>query len=445
MATTFGRDCDQGMGVDIPYSPRGTNRSAADHSALIDKALQRHLDFQKLLARLCTDFMTVPASEVDGRCDNALQALAEFMQLGRATLVEVDGEQNVRVTHSYARPGSDQAVPQIADAQLPWWAASIRQGQIFRLSSPDDLPPEVDADVKANLTIPLSVGGTPICAISVTSTKERDWSEQCIEQVRLVGEVLANALARKRMDEQMQRERATLAHLVRVSSVGQLATSIAHELSQPLCAMVSNAEAAIAFLSRDEPLMGEALEELIYIVRDDKRAGQMISRAHTMLKRHSVEYAPQEVNALVTDVLPLLVNYALLRGVDLQVRLSLGIPPITGHAVQLQQVVTNLIMNAVEAIPSNAGAGQVVCATSFDAAVGEVIVRVTDSGAGLPAGEVDRLFQPFVTSKPNGLGVGLAIARMIIEAHRGRLWAENNSDRGATFCFSIPASKEKVT
>src|SRR3982751_1899557 len=120
MATTFGRDCDQGMGVDIPYSPRGTNRSGADHSALIDQALQRHLDFQKLLARLCTDFMTVPASEVDGRCDNALQALAEFMQLGRATLVEVDGEQNVRVTHSYARPGSDQAVPQIADAQLPW-------------------------------------------------------------------------------------------------------------------------------------------------------------------------------------------------------------------------------------------------------------------------------------------------------------------------------------
>ena len=176
-------------------------------------------------------------------------------------------------------------------------------------------------------------------------------------------------------------------------------------------------------------------------MRDGKRAGEVIARTHAMLKRHDVRFSPQDVNVLVNAIRPVAENYAMLRHVRVRSALAAGLPLVPGHGVQLQQVITNLLINAIDAIPAHpAGQGRVTVATEPCPDGPGVLVRVTDNGAGLPPGDVEQVFQPFFTSKTAGLGMGLNISRTIVEAHGGRLWAERNAEGGGTtFRFTIPA------
>jgi PAS domain S-box-containing protein len=244
--------------------------------------------------------------------------------------------------------------------------------------------------------------------------------------------------ARKKAEDELRQQRDELAHLTRVSTMGQLAASLAHELNQPLTAILSNAQAAQRFLAANPADVSEVNEILRDIVEDDNRASEVIQRMRAMVKKDDLKFSTLDLAALISEVLLLVHSDAVMHNVRVSLQLDAGLPPVRGDKVQFQQVMLNLLMNAFDAMRSRTpGERAVLVKAELDGAEG-VKVSVGDSGIGLASDEIDKIFQPFFTTKREGLGMGLSISRSIIEAHGGRLWAENNPDRGAMFCFTVP-------
>jgi PAS domain S-box-containing protein len=243
----------------------------------------------------------------------------------------------------------------------------------------------------------------------------------------------------KRDELELQEQRAELTHLSRVAVLGELTGALAHELNQPLTAILSNAQAAQRFLAHDPASLTEVHEILKDIVDEDKRAGDVIRRLRALLKKGETLLQPLDLNELVNDVLELARADCDSRAVTLQRELAPSLPEVRGDRVQLQQVLLNLIVNACDAMSSCAPRDRkLTIATKFDQDL-TVQVSVSDNGQGIPANQLDRLFDPFYTTKPQGLGLGLTICRSIVSAHGGKLWAMNNGDGGARFCVSLPA------
>jgi len=213
---------------------------------------------------------------------------------------------------------------------------------------------------------------------------------------------------------------------------------MAHELNQPLTAILSNAQAALRFLARQPPDLDEVFESLTNVVENDKRAGEIIRRLRAMLRKDSAEHSPLDVNDVVQDVLRIMRNDLLHRNVELVVDLAGDLPAINGDRVQLQQVLMNLIVNGCDAMNGVASRPRLTVRTATTNPPG-IEVSVSDIGHGIPADELDGIFSPFVSSKPGGMGLGLTVCTTIIHAHRGRLWATNNAAQGATLHFSVPA------
>jgi len=237
-----------------------------------------------------------------------------------------------------------------------------------------------------------------------------------------------------------QQQQAELAHVGRVAVMGELASSLAHELNQPLGAILRNAEAAELFLEAPSPDLAEVRAILEDIRADDQRAGAVVDRMRAMMKRRPIEFALVDVNELAANVLSLVRSDADTRKVRITFEAAPAVPLVKGDRVQLQQVLLNLLVNAMEAVTDSAPPARQV-AVCVQAAGTQILVAVRDAGRGIPADQLTRIFEPFFTTKPNGLGMGLAICSRILEAHAGRLWAENNPDRGATFRFTLPAAK----
>ena len=244
-------------------------------------------------------------------------------------------------------------------------------------------------------------------------------------------------LKRAELDAQERREEVT--HLTRVAILGELSGALAHELNQPLTAILSNAQAAQRLMERDPVDLDEVRAILADIADDDKRAGDVINRLRALMKKGEAKLLPLGLNNLAADVLGLAHSELIERSVEVTTRLAPGLPDIHGDRVQLQQVVLNLLMNACEAMDETPpGDRSIVISTEHDGN-GTLRMAVTDRGDGIPAGIIDRVFEPFATTKKHGLGLGLSICRSIIAAHGGRLSAANNrDDRGATFLISLP-------
>jgi two-component system sensor kinase FixL len=242
----------------------------------------------------------------------------------------------------------------------------------------------------------------------------------------------------------VQRQRDELAHVARISTMGELATSLAHELNQPLTAILSNAQAAQRFLAADPVNIGELRAILHDIVEDDSRAGEVVRRVRELVKKGELEVTALDVDTIVRDVVTLIHSDAILHNVNILLQMDPGAPKVRGDKVQLQQVVLNLLLNAFHAMkdcPVNER--QVTVRTELIEAR-EVIIAVHDCGEGLKNDQLDKILQPFYTTKENGLGLGLAISRSIVEAHGGRLWAQNNPDRGATIYFTVPVCERGI-
>jgi PAS domain S-box-containing protein len=249
------------------------------------------------------------------------------------------------------------------------------------------------------------------------------------------------AEAEARESERRYREVQTeLTHANRVAAVGQLTASIAHEVKQPIAATLTNAKAALRWLDRGSPDIEEARQALTRIIVDGNRAGEVIDRIRALIRRAPPRRDSLEINLAIREVVELTSGEALRNGVSVQTDLADGLPLVQADRVEIQQVILNLMVNAIEAMSDISEGTRTLLISTAIAETGGVRVAVRDSGPGLASGMLDRLFEAFYTTKASGLGLGLSICRSIIETHGGHLWASANVPRGATFQFTVPAS-----
>ena len=251
---------------------------------------------------------------------------------------------------------------------------------------------------------------------------------------------------RKQAELEAARHRNEMAHLSRVTMLGELSGSIAHELNLPLTAILSNAQAAQRVLANGKADLAEMREILNDIVSEDKRAGEVIRRLRLLLKKGDVQQHSLRINQVVQDGLKLLRSDLIDQNVTVDCELARNLPAVIGDTVQLQQVLLNLVVNACDAMTDcNTPERRLLIRTGIENESSAMIVSVTDRGPGIPEEKLEQIFEPFFTTKAKGMGLGLSVCRTIIAAHRGTLWATNNTDRGATFHFSLPIDGSEAT
>jgi C4-dicarboxylate-specific signal transduction histidine kinase len=257
--------------------------------------------------------------------------------------------------------------------------------------------------------------------------------------VTLVHGVLRDVSDQKKAQAEADELRREVTHSGRITMLGRLSSALAHELSQPLGAILRNVEAAEMMLDRPDPNLDELRAIISDIHKDDQRAGSIIDKLRSLLKRRQMQFQPLSVESLVNDASTLVRADATARHVALRCEAAVALPMISGDRVHLSQVLINLILNGIDSIcDSGESSRQVtVAAHAFDAS--SVEITVADSGGGLAPEALSRLFEPFFTTKPSGMGMGLSVSRTIVEAHGGRLCAENQSNGGALFRVILPA------
>jgi C4-dicarboxylate-specific signal transduction histidine kinase len=257
-------------------------------------------------------------------------------------------------------------------------------------------------------------------------------------------QLLAEMAERKRAEEAYYSAQAELERVTRISAMGALAASISHEVNQPLAAVVTNADACMMWLSAEQPNLEEARAAVDSIAREGTRASDVVRRIRAMFTKSAPEREPLEIDAMLREAMALMEPQAARHGIAIQAELTASHRRILADRVQLQQVVVNLILNAIEAMRDITERPRRIVVRSEMQSEDDVLVAVRDYGIGIDPKNQRRLFDPFFTTKPQGMGVGLSISRSIVEAHGGRLWANANSDWGATFQFTIPAPAEDV-
>jgi C4-dicarboxylate-specific signal transduction histidine kinase len=260
------------------------------------------------------------------------------------------------------------------------------------------------------------------------------------ELVEVVGTQL-DVTERKRAEEERERLRqlqADLAHINRVTTMGELTASLAHEVNQPIAAAVTDANTCLRWLTRDQPDVEEARQAASRIVKDATRAADIISRIRLLFKKGTPPRASVDVNEVIREMIALLRGEATRYSISVRTELAEHLPQVMGDRVQLQQVLMNLMINGIDAIKDVDGTRELIIC-SQQAEHGQILVSVSDTGVGLPPQQADQIFSAFFTTKPQGTGMGLRISRSIVESHGGRLWATSNSGPGATFQFTLPS------
>jgi PAS domain S-box-containing protein len=245
---------------------------------------------------------------------------------------------------------------------------------------------------------------------------------------------------RRQAELEAAQQRQDLAHASRLTTVGELTASITHEISQPLGAILSNAETAEILLESKQPQLEEVQRILADIRKDDLRASEIIRRMRELLRKRELELKPIDLNAVTSDVLRLVDGEAHRRGVEIEKQFADTLPVVRGDEIHLQQVLLNLILNGMEAMSESSESNRRITIRTACEGKDNVEVAVEDSGPGIPSERLPLLFDSFFTTKTHGMGLGLSIVRSIVEAHGGRIWAENNSGRGACFRFTLPVN-----
>ena len=246
---------------------------------------------------------------------------------------------------------------------------------------------------------------------------------------------------RKHAEEELRQAHEDLARANRVSSMGELTASLAHEVNQPIAASILNANSCVRWLSSEEPNLEEARAAAARIVQDVRRAGEIVKRVHRLFKKDSLQREPVDLNEIIQEMELLLAREATHSGVSLRTELAGDLPVVMGDRVQLQQVLMNLMRNGIDAMKDVEGPHELTIQSEVRED-GQVLISVSDSGVGLPPQQEQRIFDAFFTTKAQGTGMGLRICRSIVESHGGRLWAADRPPRGARFCFTLPPHGE---
>jgi C4-dicarboxylate-specific signal transduction histidine kinase len=266
-------------------------------------------------------------------------------------------------------------------------------------------------------------------------------SSVLLAQAITIAGLLAQRRKRRWAEAEILAQRMELAHVARVSTMGQLSSALTHELNQPLGAILRNAEAAEILLQNDQPNLDEVRAILADIRRDDRRAGDVIDRMRTLFKRRSLVSNRLALRNLVEETVALARSDAEARQVKMSVQISPLSPMVWGDRVQLQQVLLNLILNGMDAMDTTPRSRRSLVVQVRETKDGYLQVAVSDCGTGIAPDDAAHIFEPFFTTKPNGMGMGLAISRTIIEAHGGDIRAERNTPEGTTFTFTLPRLK----
>jgi len=417
------------------------------------RLLEDRLRFETLLAELSAKLTHVEAGGIDTALESALRRMIDVLGMDRGNLDEyLDDAPGIRV--SCARPGIVELPSILAAEQFPWTADTLRRGGVVRFCRSSELPGQAATDrvsyervgTRSHLSIPLRAGGPMLGVLSLDSVHaEHPWPDDLVDRLHLLSEAFASTLERKRMELSLAqrlgeagRLRQELTHIGRVSALGELTASLAHELNQPLTAILNNAEVAQKLLQADAPNLMELREIMKDIVEDETRAADVIRRVRVLVKKGVLEHAPLDINGVVDEVAQLVRGDMASRHVPMSLALASGLPTVRGDRVQLQQVILNLVLNGIEAMREASGRDPALAIRTFAAGARSVTVAIEDSGPGIDLRHVERIFEPLYTTKPEGLGMGLAIARTIIQAHGGQLHASNNAAGGATFEFTLP-------
>lgn len=250
---------------------------------------------------------------------------------------------------------------------------------------------------------------------------------------------------RKQAEDALQRSTSQLAHVTRVKTLDELVASIAHEVNQPLAAIVVNGEASLRWLDRPSPRLDEARNATERIISEGIRASEVIKRLRNLSEKGDAQRVPLDINQVINEVIPLIQHEALDHNVSLQMEAGSALPELLGDRVQLQQVMLNVLMNAIEAMSAETDHPRRVLIRTYFDDDDQVVVAVEDTGHGIGPENAARLFNPFFSTKGRGLGMGLSICRSIIQGHNGRIWASQNSERGTTLQFALPICREDAS
>lgn len=262
--------------------------------------------------------------------------------------------------------------------------------------------------------------------------------QRTIELQRTNEQLTSEIAERHRTEEAFQQTQSDLAHLNRITTMSALATSIAHEVNQPLAAIVTTGDACLRWLGGDSPNVDRAKDSITRIIREGTRAGEVVRRIRSLSTKTTSHKSTVDVNELILEVVALLKPELNKHHINLVVELKENLPPIVGDRVQLQQVVLNLMVNGIEAMNDIDQESRSLLVRSEVLPAGRLLVSIHDTGRGFDASQAEQLFETFFTTKPDGVGMGLSIGRTIVEAHGGKLSATANRDRGATFQFDLP-------
>jgi C4-dicarboxylate-specific signal transduction histidine kinase len=246
---------------------------------------------------------------------------------------------------------------------------------------------------------------------------------------------------RKHAEESLRQAQTDLAHVSRATTMGELTASLAHEVNQPIAAALTDANTCVRWLARDQPDLKEAREAASRVVKDAKRAAEIVGRIRLLFRKGASQREVVDVNEVIREIIALLLSEVTRYSILVRPELAEDLPQFMGDRVQLQQVMMNLIMNSIDAMKDMDGKRELII-KSQRAENEELMVSVSDTGVGLPSQQAEQIFNAFFTTKVDGTGMGLRISRSIIESHGGRLWAADNSPRGASFCFTLPTNGE---
>lgn len=408
--------------------------------------------FDALELKLARALVRVTVGNMDAEINLWLKRIGLALELDRSTIAEIDPTTGQTCfTHGWAREEGDLLSEKIdANRLLPWTIRKMLSRETVVMPSPDSLPREAPVDresfrlygTKSNVMVPIEVDEGVIGAISFASlSQRRSWSPRLVRGFQSLAEIFGYALERKRGVAERIRLRNELTHVSRLTTMGEFAAAITHELNQPLAAILSNAESVQSMLTADQPELDEIRAIIDDIVQDDSRAVETIRRLRPLFRHDKLVKAKVNLSEVLLETEQIVRVDALRRGISLALEMKEPLPLIFAGRVQLQQAILNLISNAFDAVAEiDDGPRTIRLKTSIDEPH-NVRIFVCDSGKGIAPDALARVFESFFTTKPNGMGMGLAIAKSIVEAHGGRLSVSTNASRGTIFEIRLPISE----
>jgi signal transduction histidine kinase len=410
--------------------------------------------FESLVGELSAAMARAPADAVDREIESWLGKICRALDLDRSAIYERDSpDEQVRTTHTWVRPNFPP-FPRHYDPEKLFQRSTklVMAGHMLTFARPSDLPAEAQEvrrwveryGPKASTAIPMWAGGRVIGAASFGKFRSaREWPPELLDRLSLAVQLFGCAIERKQSEIATRAVRTELRIASRRNSMSELVASLSHEINQPLGAILSNLGGLARLLKQGNPEPAMALEAVNNAIEDTKRTAEIVRRIRFMFKRHVEHKAAIGIAALIDDVVKLTAGESTVRKISVQTQVSPSAQRVIGDRIQLQQCVLNLLMNAFDAITEAKAEQRGVTIKVAPEKTGWVGISVSDNGAGIDPGVANRLFEPFVTTKSEGMGLGLLVTRTIVEGHGGRIWATPNSAGGATFTFTLPVAERK--